>query len=163
MILDESKEPAEPDVSPGALHTLFLKGDRFLGRGSGLVEIAAVSIGNPHAVLRVKKAADANVRERGPLLDKHACFPEGVNAGFMQIVKRNHIELRVYERGSYETLGCGSGACAAVAIGREWGKLDAHVRVSMLGGDVDVEWPGRGQQITLTGSAHYVFRGSIEV
>jgi len=165
VILDKDKEPAEPDVSPGALHTLYLddSGKFSFQKIGGLVEIAAVAIGNPHAVQRVEDAGKAMAPERGALLDKHACFPEGVNAGFMQIAKRNRIHLRVYERGSYETLGCGSGACAAVAIGREWGELAARVRVSMLGGDVEVEWPGRGQPITLTGGAHFVFRGSIDL
>ena len=124
-------------------------------------EIAALSIGNPHAVQRVADVARAPVGTRGPLLENHPRFPARVNAGFMQVAARDHLLLRVHERGVGETLGCGSGACAAVAAGVNWGLLDARVRVSLPGGDAEVSWRGRGQPIFLRGSAHTVFHGSL--
>ena len=126
------------------------------------VEISALAIGNPHAVRRVEDIARAAVAHDGPLMENHARFPARVNAGFMQVVARNHIRLRVHERGVGETLGCGSGACAAVAAGVNLGWLDHRVKVSLPGGDADVEWQGRGHPIFLTGTAHTVFCGGID-
>ena len=127
------------------------------------VDIAALGIGNPHAVLQVEDAAAAPVAGRGPAIENHPRFPARANVGFMQVAARDHIHLRVHERGVGETLGCGSGACAAVAAGVEWGLLGDCVRVSLPGGDAEVQWAGRGQPIILRGPATRVFDGSIEL
>lgn len=103
----------------------------------------AVSIGNPHAVIQVGDISSAQVNELGPLLESHTVFPQRANIGFMQIIDRQHIALRVYERGAGETLACGSGACAAVVIGIEQGQLDSSVNVHLPGGKLDIKWQGR--------------------
>ena len=141
----------EPGLDPG----LDLSGDE--------VEISAVAIGNPHAVQRVRDIAQAPVAAHGPLIENHPRFPARVNAGFMQIAAADHIHLRVYERGAGETFGCGSGACAAVAAGINLGLLDHRVKVSLPGGDAEVEWRGQGSPVFLTGPAHTVFSGAIEL
>jgi diaminopimelate epimerase len=127
------------------------------------LEIAAVSMGNPHAVLRVADAASAPVATVGPLIERHANFPQGANVGFMEVAARDHIRLRVFERGVGETLACGTGACAAVAAGRRQDLLDAEVTVELKGGKAAVSWPGPGQHVWLTGPAKFVFKGSIEI
>ncbi len=127
------------------------------------VEISAVAIGNPHALWRVPNIAGAPLATHGPLIENHPRFPARVNAGFMQIVARDHLLLRVYERGVGETLGCGSGACAAVAVGVNLGLLDPRVKVSLPGGDAEVSWRGPGHPIFLSGSAHAVFSGEIDL
>ena len=129
----------------------------------GGVEIGAVSIGNPHAVLAVESVETAAVDRLGPAIECHPSFPKRVNAGFMQIVDRGHIRLRVYERGAGETLACGTGACAAVAVGRRWGELDREVHVSVRGGELRVNWNGPGEHIWLTGTAEVSFAGHVEV
>ena len=129
----------------------------------GTVEIGAVSIGNPHAVLAVDSVATAAVERLGPAIERHPRFPRRVNAGFMQVVDRSHIRLRVYERGAGETLACGTGACAAVAVGRRWGELDREVHVSVRGGELRVNWDGPGEHIWLTGPATVSFAGHVEV
>jgi diaminopimelate epimerase len=129
----------------------------------GGVEIGAVSIGNPHAVIAVESVETAAVERLGPAIERHARFPKRVNAGFMQIVDRGHIRLRVYERGAGETLACGTGACAAVAVGRRWGELDREVHVSVRGGELRVNWNGPGENIWLTGAAQVSFAGHVEV
>ncbi len=129
----------------------------------GTVEVGAVSMGNPHAVLQVPDAAAAPVGELGPALERHPRFPRRVNVGFMQIVDRGHIRLRVHERGVGETLACGTGACAAVAVGRDWGLLDEEVRVDLPGGTARVSWPGRGGRLWLTGPATTVFTGTVNL
>jgi diaminopimelate epimerase len=129
----------------------------------GCVEIGAVSIGNPHAVLAVDSVAAAAVERLGPAIEHHPRFPRRVNAGFMQVVDRSHIRLRVYERGAGETLACGTGACAAVAVGRRWGELDREVHVSVRGGELRVNWDGPGEHIWLTGPAKTAFAGRVEV
>lgn len=131
--------------------------------GGGRADIAALAVGNPHAVLRVDDAAAAPVAALGPAIENHPRFPARANVGFMQIVARDHIRLRVHERGVGETLGCGSGACAAVAAGVEWGLLDARVRVSLPGGDAEVQWGGRGRPVILRGPVARVFDGVIEL
>ena len=131
--------------------------------GGGSVEIGAVSIGNPHAVLLVDSVATAAVERLGPAIERHPRFPRRVNAGFMQVVDRSHIRLRVYERGAGETLACGTGACAAVAVGRRWGRLDREVHVSVRGGELRVNWDGPGEHIWLTGPAETAFVGHVEV
>lgn len=131
--------------------------------GGGRVEIGAVSIGNPHAVLAVESVDTAPVERLGPAIERHPRFPRRVNAGFMQVIDRSRIRLRVYERGAGETLACGTGACAAVAVGRRWGELDREVHVSVRGGELRVNWNGPGEHIWLTGPAQVSFAGHVEV
>ena len=124
------------------------------------IDIYALAIGNPHAVTMAADVDTAPVRQLGPIIETHSRFPNKVNAGFMQVVSPSHIRLRVFERGVGETLGCGSGACAAVAAGYANGLLSDTVTVSLPGGDATVRWQGYGEPIFLTGSAHTVFTGS---
>ena len=126
-------------------------------------DISAVSMGNPHGVLVVDNVKTAPVAELGPLIESHARFPARVNAGFMQIVSRNEINLRVFERGVGETLACGTGACGAVVAGRLRGLLDANVKVNLPGGSLHIEWPGEGQPVIMTGPAVTVFHGQIKI
>lgn len=123
----------------------------------------AVSLGNPHAVLQVHDIKTAPVDELGPLLESHPDFPERANIGFMQVIDRGHIKLRVYERGAAETLACGSGACAAAIIGIEQNLLDHEVIVELPGGILTILWPGRGQPVLMTGPAVSVFEGRIKL
>ncbi len=125
------------------------------------IEVGAVSLGNPHAVMLVEDVRQAPVAALGPQIVTHESFPQGVNAGFMQIIDANHISLRVYERGVGETAACGTGACAAVAVGRHWQMLDEHVEVSLAGGKLGVVWPGEGSPVLMTGPAEHVFDGVI--
>jgi len=127
------------------------------------IAVGAVSMGNPHAVLRVSDVKSAPVERFGPSIEHHPRFPKRTNVGFMQIVDRGHIRLRVFERGAGETLACGTGACAAVAVGRRDGLLDADVRVDLRGGTAAVSWPGGDQPIWLTGPAVTVFTGCIDI
>jgi diaminopimelate epimerase len=121
----------------------------------------AVSMGNPHAVIQVSDIKTAPVPELGKALESHAFFPERVNVGFMQVIDRQHIKLRVYERGAAETLACGSGACAAVVVGIEHNLLDHSVTVDLPGGVLTINWPGRGEPVLMTGPAISVFEGQI--
>jgi len=105
----------------------------------------------------------AAVHELGPTIGSHPDFPNRVNAGFMQIIDSSHIRLRVYERGAGETLACGTGACAAVAVGRQWGMLSDHVEVELNGGALTIEWPGPGSPVLMTGPATHVFDGEISL
>ena len=125
--------------------------------------IGIVSMGNPHAVQVVDDVETAPVGIHGPLIESHAAFPKRVNAGFMQIVSRTHIRLRVYERGAGETLACGTGACAAVVTGIVRGLLDKNqlVRVTTRGGDLQIRWAGDGAPVEMTGPAVTVFEGEI--
>ncbi|MDX1250898.1 MAG: diaminopimelate epimerase [Gammaproteobacteria bacterium] len=125
--------------------------------------IGAVSMGNPHAVLLADDVTTAPVAALGPLIEKHARFPNRVNVGFMQILDRGHIRLRVYERGAGETLACGTGACAAVAVGRKRGLLDEVVRVDLPGGMLLIRWPGGTAPVSMTGPVAYVFEGNMEL
>ena len=127
------------------------------------LEIAAVSMGNPHAVLRVDSVDSAPVAELGPALEGHARFPERVNVGFMEIIDADSMRLRVYERGAGETLACGSGACAAVVAGRLQGRLSARVKVLLNGGELVVSWAGEGQPVLMTGPATTVYQGRMEL
>ncbi len=131
--------------------------------GSETVEFGAVSIGNPHAVIAVPDVKSAPIGRLGSAIEHHKRFPQGTNVGFMQIVDRGHIHLRVFERGAGETLACGTGACAAVAVGRRRGLLEADVRVDLPGGAAYVSWPGLGQSMWLSGPATTVFRGMIDI
>jgi diaminopimelate epimerase len=125
-------------------------------------EIGAVSMGNPHAVLEVADVKIAPVEQIGPSIERHPRFPKRTNVGFMQILARNHLRLRVYERGAGETLACGTGACAAVAVGRRRGRLDAEVRVELPGGSATV-CSAKDASLWLTGPATTVFSGSIDI
>jgi len=127
------------------------------------VEIGAVSMGNPHAVLTVASVASAPVDRLGPAIERHPRFPRRVNVGFMEIVDRGHIRLRVYERGAGETLACGTGACAAVAVGRRHGRLDATVEVELPGGKLEITWNGPGEHIWMKGPAAVSFTGTVEI
>ncbi len=123
--------------------------------------IGAVSMGNPHAVLQVDDVDKADVKSIGAAIESHALFPNRVNVGFMEIVNRDEIRLRVYERGAAETLACGTGACAAVSVGRMLGKLNERVTVQLHGGSLDVRWQGEGHTLLMTGPATTVFQGLI--
>jgi len=126
-------------------------------------EIGVVSMGNPHAVLRVASLDDAPVQRLGPLIERHPRFPSRVNVGFMQVMARDLIRLRVFERGTGETLACGTGACAAVAVGRRRGWLDPRVRVVLPGGELVINWPGADQPVWMSGPAERVFDGEIDL
>lgn len=127
------------------------------------LETSVVSMGNPHAVQVVDSVDTAPVGEHGPLIERHPRFPQRVNAGFMQIVDRHAIKLRVYERGSGETMACGTGACAAVVAGIRRGLLDSPVRVTTRGGDLSIAWGGSDRPVLMTGPAVTVFTGEIEL
>lgn len=127
------------------------------------IEITALSMGNPHAVTLVDDVESAPVAELGPLIESHPRFPQQVNAGFMQVISRNEIALRVYERGVGETRACGSGACAAVVAGRIRELLDECVTVHLTGGDLEITWAGESQAVMMTGPATRVFDGSIQI
>ena len=125
--------------------------------------IGAVSMGNPHAVLQVPDVDGAPVSTLGPAIQMHPRFPARVNVGFMQVVDRTHIRLRVFERGAGETLACGTGACAAVVVGRQQELLDDTVTVSLPGGELVVSWAGENRPVLMTGPATFVFEGTIEL
>lgn len=125
------------------------------------IAVGVVSMGNPHAVLCVNEVDSAPVAEWGPHIEHHPRFPQRVNAGFMQVVDRSHIRLRVFERGAGETLACGTGACAAVVSGIRRGLLDASVEVSTRGGVLRIEWAGNGHSVWMTGPAVTVFQGEV--
>lgn len=134
-----------------------------LDLGGAAIEVGVVSMGNPHAVQVVADVETAPVAAQGPLIERHARFPQRVNAGFMQVVDRGHIRLRVFERGAGETLACGTGACAAVVSGIQRGLLDSPVTVQTRGGELVIAWAGEGQPVKMTGPAVVVFEGEIEI
>lgn len=125
------------------------------------ITIAAVSMGNPHAITTVVDIDTAPVAELGPEIEQHPAFPKRVNAGFMQILSRDKINLRVFERGVGETLACGTGACAAVVAGRLQDLLDPQVKVNLPGGQLDIEWQREGDSVLMTGPAETVYHGQI--
>ncbi|MFO7578703.1 diaminopimelate epimerase [Nitrosomonas halophila] len=127
------------------------------------VEITVLSMGNPHAVQIVPDIELAPVAGEGPMIESHPAFPQRVNAGYMQIIDRSHIRLRVFERGAGETMACGTGACAAVVSGILRGVLDNQVLVSMRGGDLRICWLGENQPVWMTGPAVTVFEGVIDL
>lgn len=127
------------------------------------VRIGLVSLGNPHAVLLVDSVETAPVERLGPLIERHPRFPRRVNVGFLEIVDRARVRLRVYERGVGETLACGTGACAAVAFARRQGLIDRDVSVRARGGELRVNWDGPEEPIWLTGPAEFAFEGSVEI
>ena len=137
------------------LYELAVAGER--------LQVGAVSMGNPHLVLPVEDIEQAPVARLGPPLESHPLFPERVNVGFMQRLNPEHIRLRVYERGAAETLACGTGACAAVAVGRRWGELAQTVQVDLPGGSLHIDWAGEGEPLWMTGPANTVFEGTFEL
>ncbi|MFE8645992.1 diaminopimelate epimerase [Sphingomonas sp. NCPPB 2930] len=134
-----------------------------LDTADAAVQVAVLSMGNPHAVQIVDDVNTAPVAQQGPLIERHARFPRRVNAGFLQIVDRGHVRLRVYERGAGETLACGTGACAAVVAGIRLGLLDAQVDVQTRGGLLTIAWAGGGAPVFMTGPATTVFHGQIDL
>lgn len=154
-----------PNFDPGALPMLAdAEAPTYSLQVEGVnVDIGAVSMGNPHAVLRVPDVKAAPVERFGPSIEHHARFPKRANVGFMQVVDRGHILLRVFERGVGETRACGTGACAAVAVGVRHGLLDAEVQVDLPGGTSMVSWPAAGEHLWLTGPATTVFTGTIDI
>lgn len=126
-------------------------------------EVAVLSMGNPHAVQRVEDVRSAPVEVLGPKIEAHPRFPRKVNAGFLQVLSRGEVNLRVFERGAGETLACGTGACAAVVAGIRLGWLDRRVEVHTRGGDLLIEWPGDDASVLMTGPAQTVFEGEIEL
>lgn len=149
-------EPARIPFEASAKATIYS-----LDVAGTLREIGAVSMGNPHAVQVVIDVDAAPVAVEGPLIERHRRFPERVNAGFMEVVHRHEIRLRVYERGAGETLACGTGACAAVVSGIQRGLLDSPVQVHTRGGRLDIRWDGEGLPVLMTGAAVTVFEGEI--
>jgi diaminopimelate epimerase len=128
-----------------------------------VVRVGVVSMGNPHAVQVVPDVETAPVHAQGPLIEHHAAFPKRVNAGFMQVLHRGAVRLRVFERGAGETLACGTGACAAVVTGIRWGLLDPRVTVQTHGGILTIEWQGGDTPVRMTGPATTVFQGEITI
>jgi diaminopimelate epimerase len=128
-----------------------------------VLEISAVSMGNPHAVTFVEDLKQLDLETIGPLIENHSDFPKRVNAGFIEIQSRNEAHVRVFERGTGETLACGTGACAAVVAGRLRGLLDNSVHVKLPGGSLMIEWAGEGHPVMMTGPATTVFHGQITI
>ncbi len=126
-------------------------------------DISAVSMGNPHAVMVVDDVQTAPVETLGPAIEKHTRFPARVNVGFMQVISRTQVKLRVYERGAGETLACGTGACAAVVAGRLRNLLDSTVEVELPGGKLEIHWAGENAPVMMTGPAVTVFQGQITI
>ncbi len=132
-----------------------------LNTESGEQEVSVVSMGNPHAVLVVDNIGEAPINDLGSKIENHPRFPNRVNVGFMQVIDKKHIRLRVYERGVGETRACGTGACAAVVSGQLRGLLADEVKVSLLGGELNIEWQGVGTPVFMTGSTATVYKGKI--
>ncbi|MGC3981684.1 MAG: diaminopimelate epimerase [Steroidobacteraceae bacterium] len=154
-----------PNFTPAALP--FIADSQadsyFIEVGEEIHQIGAVSMGNPHAVLLVPDVNTAPVAQLGPPLESHPRFPRRVNVGFMQILSPEHIRLRVFERGVGETLACGTGACAAVAVGRQRGLLAETVQVDLPGGTLQIRWAGPGAKLWMTGPAITVYTGQINI
>jgi diaminopimelate epimerase len=155
----------EPNFKPASLPFVAdRERDRYrLTLSTGSVEFGAVSVGNPHAVIEVDSVDAADVGILGPELETHAAFPKGVNVGFVEFADASTIRLRVHERGVGETLACGTGAAAAVAVGRRWGKLAEHVEVVLKGGKLSVRWAGPGSPLWQSGPTTMVYEGQIEI
>jgi diaminopimelate epimerase len=154
-----------PDFEPRSLpFEADLQSDPYpLELAGETLKIGVVSLGNPHAVLMVPRVETAPVATIGPAIERHPRFPRRVNAGFLEILTRTAVSLRVYERGAGETRSCGTGACAAVAVGRRRGLLEARVSVTTRGGELQVDWQGPGEHIWLTGPTQISFEGHVEV
>lgn len=160
-----SVDMGEPNFAPESLpfdaegtpeyHELVVNNEKYA--------IGAVSMGNPHAVLLVDAVNEAQVQALGSAIENHERFAQRVNVGFMEIEDRHNIRLRVYERGAGETMACGTGACAAVAVGIKNRLLDDCVQVELRGGDLTIHWPGVGHHLMMTGPAENVYKGQIEL
>jgi len=154
-----------PELEPGAV--AFVAGRRSqryaLRCGDETIAFGIASLGNPHAVLVVDRVNDPRCAKIASLMQTHERFPEGVNVGFMEICAPDHIRLRVFERGAGETPACGSGACAALVVGRDQGLLANAVAVDLPGGRLDVDWDGEGESVWLVGPATRVFEGTVEL
>ena len=150
-----------PDFSPQGIPFLADEQSDFysLEVAEHVLQVGAASIGNPHVLLTVDNVTTAEVERLGPLIERHDRFPNRVNVGFMQIIDRGHIRLRVFERGVGETRACGTGACAALAIAHKQGRLDNSAVVSLPGGDLKIHWPNMQASIEMTGPCSTVFRG----
>jgi diaminopimelate epimerase len=148
------------DMGPPALEAPLVQALEVAG---ARVELAILSMGNPHAVQQVADVEAAPVTTQGPILEQHARFPDRVNAGYSQVVERHAIRLRVWERGAGETLSCGTGACAAAVAGIARGLLDSPVRVQTRGGALTIAWGGGDNAVWMKGPAHAVFEGTIEL
>lgn len=131
--------------------------------GGRSVSITVLSMGNPHAVQVVEDVDRAPVSTQGPLIERHERFPQGANAGYMQVLGPHHIRLRVWERGAGETLACGTGACAAAVAGQLRGLIESPVRVSMRGGELTIRWAGEDNPVWMTGPAVKVFEGELDI
>ncbi len=154
-----------PQVPFDATHATAVNATQWqlaLSQGD-VVQVGVVSMGNPHAVQVVPDVDTAPVQTQGPLIEHHAAFPKRVNAGFMQVLHRGAVRLRVFERGAGETLACGTGACAAVVTGIRWGLLDPRVTVQTHGGILTIEWQGGDTPVRMTGPATTVFQGEITI
>jgi diaminopimelate epimerase len=154
-----------PQVPFDATHATAVNATQWqlaLSQGD-VVQVGVVSMGNPHAVQVVPDVDTAPVHAQGPLIEHHAAFPKRVNAGFMQVLHRGAVRLRVFERGAGETLACGTGACAAVVTGIRWGLLDPRVTVQTHGGILTIEWQGGDTPVRMTGPATTVFQGEITI
>lgn len=153
-----------PRWQPAQIPLLLPQAERYrIDTADGVLEFGAASMGNPHAVLCVADVDAVDVEGIGRSLQaRRDVFPQSVNVGFLQVIDREHGRLRVYERGSGETLACGSGACAAAAVGRLWGLFGPHVMLSLRGGELNLEWAGADAPVLMTGPAETVFTGEIE-
>jgi diaminopimelate epimerase len=155
---DPASLPFEPEneaEQEQEYHQLVVNGEKYA--------IGAVSVGNPHAVLLVESVDEAPVATLGAAIESHERFPERVNVGFMEILDRAHIRLRVFERGAGETLACGTGACAAVAVGIHNSLLDHAVQVTLKGGNLTIRWQGHGNTLLMTGPAQTVYEGKMKL
>jgi diaminopimelate epimerase len=160
-----SLDMGEPNFDPASLpFEASREADIYpLRVGEQELQIGAVSMGNPHAVIQVANVRAAPVDTLGPAVENHSRFPRRTNVGFMEVVSPEHIRLRVYERGAGETQACGTGACGAVAVGRRLGLLQETVQVDAPGGSMTVRWAGPGEHLWLTGPAVSVFEGTVDV
>jgi len=158
-------EMGVPQFAPAAIpFTATHESDSYrLNITGSEIEFGAVAMGNPHAVIEVADVAAAPLESVGAALSTSLHFPQGCNVGFVEIVNRAHVRLRVWERGAGATLACGSGACAAVAVLRRRGKLDAEVRGALPGGELEIHWDGAGCPLWMTGPAQFVFEGEMEL
>lgn len=162
VTVDMGEPITEPEAIPFVVATEALTYPLNLSNGN-TIDIAALSMGNPHAVYQVASVDTAPVSEVGPLIENHALFPERVNAGFMEIVSPELIRLRVYERGAGETLACGTGACAAVVAGILQSQLSETVTVELKGGKLTISWNGAGTPVLMTGPAITVYEGHLNL
>lgn len=165
ITVDMGIPETEPHLLPLAAPAAALTYRREIDLDGKIVEVAfgAVSMGNPHAVIKVEDLDNTAVKRIGKALGMHPDFPDGVNVGFMEIVDRTNIRLKVFERGTGETLACGTGACAAVVTGQLQGLLDENVKVNLPGGQLSIQWQNSGTPVMMTGPASKVYEGTVEI